>query len=88
MLGIASSHWVLNIQGGSGWKSRKHSSPKGGGDRLPRAVVMTQSCQSSVSIWTTFSVTWSEFWVVLCGANSGTPRSLRVPSNVGYSMVL
>lgn len=33
--------------------------------------------------WTTLSDTWSDFWVVLCGA-----RTLKVPSSLGYSIIL
>lgn len=30
---------------------------------------------------------WSDFWVILCGARSWTPGSLRVSSNLGYSVI-
>ena len=41
-------------------------------DRLPRAVVTALSLQSTRSVWTMLSDTWSKFWVVLCGAKNWT----------------
>jgi len=60
------------MRGGSAWESGKGSSPEGvqAWNRLPRAVGMALSWQSSRSIWTALSDIGFEFWVVLCGASS------------------
>lgn len=55
---------------------------------LPKAMNMEPSYQSSRSIWTTLQTYGLEIWVVLDGARSWTLRSLSVPSNLGYSMIL
>ena len=57
--------------GGLGWGLGKGSAPQrvvGHWNRLPREVVMAQSC--SRSIWIMLSDTWSDFGVVLCVARS------------------
>lgn len=41
-------------------------------NRLPGAVVMAKSCQSSRGIWAKLSDIWSNFWEVLCEAWSWT----------------
>lgn len=46
------------------------------------------ACQRSRSIWTMLSDIWSNFWVVLWRARSWTQQSIRVPSNLGYSLIL
>lgn len=73
----------------SGWISGKGSSPPGGQalEHDARAAVTAPHWQSSRSVWTTCSDKGSDFWVVLCGAQSGTPWPLWVPSNSGYSMI-
>lgn len=35
-----------------------------------------------------FIIFWFEFWVVLSGARSWTQWSFRIPSNLGYSIIL
>jgi len=46
------------------------------------------SCWSSRSVWATLSDIGFGLWVVLCGAWSWTPWSLRVYSNSRYSVIL
>ena len=59
----------------SGWKSGQGSSLRrwtGTGTGSPGQWSWYQACWSSGSVWTTLSMIWSDFWVVLRGTRSWT----------------
>jgi len=57
-------------------------------EQLPRAVSAALSCWSSGSIGTPLSAIRFGLGVVLCGARGWARWSSRVPSSLGYSVVL
>lgn len=64
--------------------------PPAGGQALngfPREWSWSQVCQSLKGVWTMLSGTGSLLGC-LCRAGSGTQWSLRLPSNLGYSLIL
>ena len=56
-----------------------HQRMNGPWNRLPRAVVMAPSYQSSSTVWTLLSYTRSDFYVVLCGARSWLWSTINDP---------
>lgn len=59
----------------SGWKSGQGSSLRrwtGTGTGSPGQWSWYQACWSSGSVWTTLSMIWSDFWLVLRGTRSWT----------------
>lgn len=77
--------------GGSSWIAGKGSLLRGWlgtAAGSPGKWSQHHACHSSRSVWTTLSVVWSYFWVVLCETRSRTWWSLWVPSNSGFSMIL